>query len=794
MNPIDLVKRYTHWLHTQWPAGSVEKLPEVDSEGRTNVPGLFVAGDLTGIPLLKFSLDTGTRVMRLMARELTGEGKDPGTGKDPERVDVAILGAGVSGMAAAMEAQRLGLTFRVFESSEPFFTLVNFPKGKPIFTYPKDLTPEGALQVSATVKEALLDELREQVAKAGIPTVTSRITAVKRRGNSFELETGEGHPVRARRVLVAIGRNGDSRRLRVPGEDLPKVYNRLHDPREFAGQEVLVVGGGDSALETAIALARCGASVVLSYRGKDFSRPKPGNAATIRALTGGMNPEKAEVEAPVSERMTTAVSAALGHAPVRGSLTLELGSQVKEIRDGDVVLQTASGEQTLPNDAVFVMIGREAPLDFFRRSGVNILGEWRTRTKVALALVLLAAMFVYHWKTGAGIPVNRWFRENHWFPYNLGAPVDPASLWGTIRISLRSPSFYYSLAYCVAVTLFGLRRIRRRKTPYITVQTSTLMAVQVIPLFLLPYALLPWAGHHGWFDAGSGKSFADAFFPVTEWDPQGREYWRAVGFILAWPLMFWNVFTHAPLGAWLAVSFVQTFVFIPALVYFWGKGAYCGWICSCGALAETVGDTLRHKMPHGPRWNRLNMVGQGVLVLAFLLLVLRTVSWAAPDGSALDRVFTGAYMAAFLGKNASGGELPFPFMFLNYNWIVDVTLAGILGVGLYWHLSGRIWCRFACPLAALMHLYARFSRFRILAEKKKCISCNVCTSVCHQGIDVMNFANKGLPMSDPQCVRCSACVQSCPTGVLTFGQVDREGNVLATDRLAASPVRMREGG
>ena len=97
-----------------------------------------------------------------------------------------------------------------------------------------------------------------------------------------------------------------------------------------------------------------------------------------------------------------------------------------------------------------------------------------------------------------------------------------------------------------------------------------------------------------------------------------------------------------------------------------------------------------------------------------------------------------------------------------------------------------------CPLAAGMHVIARFSRFAILAEKKRCISCNVCTSVCHQGIDVMSFANKGLPMIDPQCVRCSACVHACPTGVLQFGQAARDGTWIALDRLAASPVRMRE--
>ena len=98
-------------------------------------------------------------------------------------------------------------------------------------------------------------------------------------------------------------------------------------------------------------------------------------------------------------------------------------------------------------------------------------------------------------------------------------------------------------------------------------------------------------------------------------------------------------------------------------------------------------------------------------------------------------------------------------------------LAGVIGLGVYFHFSGRVWCRFFCPLAALMHIYARFSPYRIMANKKRCISCNICTKVCHMGIDVMNFANKGIPMNDVQCVRCSACIVNCPLQVLTFGAV-----------------------
>ena len=104
-----------------------------------------------------------------------------------------------------------------------------------------------------------------------------------------------------------------------------------------------------------------------------------------------------------------------------------------------------------------------------------------------------------------------------------------------------------------------------------------------------------------------------------------------------------------------------------------------------------------------------------------------------------------------------------------------------------------MWCRFFVPpRGADAHLRAVQSKFRIIPDKKKCISCNVCTSVCHQGIDVMSFANKGLGMQDPECVRCSACVGACPTGVLSFGRVDRAGNTVAVDRRSASLVQLRE--
>jgi len=250
-----------------------------------------------------------------------------------------------------------------------------------------------------------------------------------------------------------------------------------------------------------------------------------------------------------------------------------------------------------------------------------------------------------------------------------------------------------------------------------------------------------------------------------------REYWRSLGFILAWPLFLVNLASPQPMFWWLVIGLVQTFVLIPFLVWKYGKGAYCGWICSCGALAETMGDTHRQKMWHGAGPNRWNMLGQGVLVAAFVLTGINMLSWVPSLHGALH---------PFVG-----------WMHTSYKAVVDIALGGAIGTGLYFWFSGRVWCRFACPLAALMHIYARFSSFRIFAEKSKCISCNVCTSVCHQGIDVMNFANKGLPMEDPECVRCSACVQSCPTGTLSFGRIGPGGEPIY-DSLAASPVQMQE--
>ncbi|YCM42700.1 NAD(P)-binding domain-containing protein [Verrucomicrobiaceae bacterium 227] len=748
-----MISKFYHWLHGQWPAGTVEKLPEVGEDGLTNIPGIRIVGDLGGVPLLKFSSDTGAKAIQAILAESDFDAARQK--KEKDTVDIAIIGGGVSGFSAAMEAKKAGLDYVLYESTRAFSTVENFPKGKPIFTYPTELKPAGGIHYEGEVgvKETLLQDMKNQVAEAGVESTEGMIDRVEKKGSGILLHHADGDraPTRALRCIVAIGRSGNYRKMGIPGEDLDKVSNRLHDPAAFRDKDIMVVGGGDSAAEAAIALADAGARVTLSYRKSELNRPKPENIARVNELAG------------------------------EDKINLRLETNPTTIDDHEVVLKHADGsEESLRNDAVLAALGREAPLDFFRRSGLKIANDKNTRWWVTLAIGLLVGLWIYHWKK------NFIGGFNPQWVSSLIPEAGPGNILTSIKNAANDRSFYYSLAYCLLVLTFGIRRIKRRQTPYVMRQTIVLNLVQWIPLFILPYLLLPWMGVNGWFADGSPLSgFADLFFEKYDDTGHSRAYWRAFGFVLAWPLFVFNLFTEQPMVGWLVLSLIQTFIIIPLIVRRWGKGAYCGWICSCGALAETMGDAHRQKMPHGPFWTKLNMIGQVFLWFAFAILGFRIIGWILPGS-----FWEATYQYLVTGGPLSDQGLPF----FNYSYFVDLLWAGVIGVSFYFHLSGRVWCRFACPLSALMQIYQRaFGKFRIFAEKDKCISCNVCTSVCHQGIDIMNFANKGKPMEDPECVRCSACVQQCPTGVLSFGRLSSGPEPYPIfDKLPASLVQLME--
>lgn len=802
---MQLLKKYFNWLQKDVPTGEVERYPKIDENGESYVNGIFITGDLSGIPLLKLAAENGKKIIRHILqtddyKKLKAESERSGI------YDIIIVGAGPAGISAGLEAQKQNVKFTILESSQKFNTIINFPKEKPIFAEPLDYKQNADLIINEGTKESLLEELYDQIKEKNLPVEEGiMVDTITKTGDHFELETTKGK-LESLRVVLAIGKSGNSRMLKVPGENLPKVYNRLFDPADTKQHDVLIVGGGDTALEIAIAVANYAKSVTISYRKQSFSRPKEGNIEKLNKLAS------------------------------EGRLNLMMETQVKEIKENSVVLVNKDkSEVEIPNSMVFIMIGKELPIDFFKRSKIQMAGELSLVSKLQFALLLLFAGVLYFGKSSADFYEHFFGKIDSWsgvfsnlvsaqfwskfisLPFLILQIIfsDSAKVWNFTKyfnafvayISLigfvalgfyllykflkeylpqikfnwqtfkyfyfialgiffatiffgeryfgieflgKSESFWYTGLYSLTILLFGLRRMKLNPTRYIKIQTWTLISIQVLPLFVLPEFVFPFLGSTDALGAKDG-------FILTQVFP-GESYWRSYGFILAWPLFLSNLYSSSVTTFWLIFSFIQTFVFIPYIVYRWGKGAYCGWICSCGALAETLGDEYRKLAPHGPKAKKWENFGQWALLAAFAVTAIKLLS------TLYD------FNIPIINEKVS---LTADFLHIFYYLGIDIIFAGVLGVGVYFFLSGRVWCRFGCPLAAWMHIVNRFSRYRIFAEKKKCISCNICTKVCHMGIDVMNYANKGIPMNDVECVRCSACIVNCPTQVLSFGSLPK---------------------
>jgi hypothetical protein len=239
----------------------------------------------------------------------------------------------------------------------------------------------------------------------------------------------------------------------------------------------------------------------------------------------------------------------------------------------------------------------------------------------------LLCFWLYHWKSGHAIPfvgsLPAWLNPD---PSRVGTWFTDRTTLLDHRATARPAQFLLHARLLLVIVVFGIRRIRRRRTPYVKWQTLTLMAIQLLPLFILPEILLPYLGANGVMDHGAGlwlktpSSPAKAGGARTGWCSPGR----------------CSSTTGSPprrSGAGSCSASFKRFVAIPAMVYFWGKGAYCGWICSCGALAETLGDTHRHKMPHGPGWKPLQPRRAVVLAVAAVLMLLRIAGWIAANKS-----------------------------------------------------------------------------------------------------------------------------------------------------------------
>jgi thioredoxin reductase (NADPH) len=317
-------------------------VPMIDGNFETNVPGLYIAGELGGRGLIKNAINEGKLAVDHIARSLPpGEPREHG---DASVVDVAIVGSGPAGLSAGLEALRRGLSYVVIERGSLSDTVRKYPRHKLLLAEPVAIPLYGDLWIADTSKEALLQVWETIVANTGLRVHTgAQVENIVREGPLFRLSTPVASYV-ARRVVLAMGRRGTPRRLDVHGEDLGKVFYDIVEMEAFAGKRVIVVGGGDSAVESALGLMnQSGTDVTLAYRGAALARVKDRNR----------------------EKLDRAVAA--------GRVQLLFNCQVREIRPDVVVLDHDGSASIVPNDFVVIRVGGDAPYAFLERLGVRIV-------------------------------------------------------------------------------------------------------------------------------------------------------------------------------------------------------------------------------------------------------------------------------------------------------------------------------------------------------------------------------------------------------------------------------------
>lgn len=310
-------------------------IPLVGPDFQTNVPGVFIAGELGGMGLIRNAIEQGRQALETI-RKLHGIGQGDG-------LDLVIVGAGPAGIAASLGALQHKLRFVTVEQESLGGTVSHFPRGKLVMTAPAMLPIVGKVKFSETTKEALLAFWDDVVRRTGLNIrFQERVEEVIAEAGAILVRTNRDS-YRARAVLLAIGRRGTPRKLGVPGEDQSKVVYRLIDAEQYRGQNVLVVGGGDSALEAAASIAeQPGTRVTLSYRSEAFSRAKEKNRERIAAA------ERSE------------------------QLRVIFKSNVLEIRPDCVILDREGERIELANDAVIVSAGGDLPTPFLKKIGIQV--------------------------------------------------------------------------------------------------------------------------------------------------------------------------------------------------------------------------------------------------------------------------------------------------------------------------------------------------------------------------------------------------------------------------------------
>ncbi len=310
-------------------------LPHVNQNFETNVQGMYIAGELGGMGLIKNSVEQGKQAVDHIKTSLDKS--------HIAQYDLIIIGAGPAGISASLQAKNYGLNAIVLEQDSLGGTVYNFPRAKIVMTSPMDLPCYGKVKLFQTSKSELLTLWKEVIEKNGIIIKEHcKVDSIGKNNEQFVITSLHGDKYTSNKVLLAIGRRGSPRKLGVEGEWMEKVAYKLLEPELIKEKNILVVGGGDSAIESALLLAEDN-KVTLSYRSDNFSRLKPKNAENInKAIENGL------------------------------VITL-FESNVINIIPDKVEIRVKDGETlTLDNDLVYIFAGGELPTQFLEKSGIKI--------------------------------------------------------------------------------------------------------------------------------------------------------------------------------------------------------------------------------------------------------------------------------------------------------------------------------------------------------------------------------------------------------------------------------------
>ena len=311
-------------------------LPHVSPEFETNIPGIFIAGELGGMGLIKNGVEQGRQAVENIVKKIKRSSNSD--------LDLVIVGAGPAGVSASLNAKKHNLNFITLEQDSLGGTVYNFPRHKIVMTSPMDLPLYGKVKFTEISKTELL-QLWTEVLSANKINIQDqeKVEGILRYNDYFEVTTDKGS-YKSRAVLLAIGRRGSPRKLGVPGEEKEKVFYRLLEPELIHNNKILVVGGGDSAIETAILLREEANQVTISYRSDSFSRLKQKNL----------------------EKITKAIN--------DGEIKVLYNSKVIEIFDDKVALELNDSDRhiEIQNHLVYVFAGGDLPTKFLEKIGIAI--------------------------------------------------------------------------------------------------------------------------------------------------------------------------------------------------------------------------------------------------------------------------------------------------------------------------------------------------------------------------------------------------------------------------------------